>query len=116
MGIDIMNKIEKLIQQRESAEAIVAELNKQIEQEKEKDWRYHGDEMKLYCNEYKDDKIEICSPYTDWNLTKENYNKNSKKTIVYIETNGLDEFNLNMESAKQLCNYLQEKIKFLEEN
>ena len=110
------NRIEELEKQLKNYEDAVKIIELELEQEKEKDWRYHGDEMKLYCNEYKDDKIEICSPYIDWNLTKENYNKSSKNTIVYIETNGLDEFNLNMESAKQLCNYLQEKIKFLEES
>lgn len=113
-----MKKLDELLQKEKEMKEALLNLQNEIQEEKNSDWRYSEDKMILSCSNWESDIITLESYYNSWNDTKEELVASATPDelgILNIECS-IDGVGLNLPDVKKLIDYLQEKVDFLEDN
>lgn len=111
-----MKKLDELLQKEKEMKEALLNLQNEIQEEKNSDWRFSEDKMVLSCCDWKSDTLTLESNHDSWNTTKEELLTSStpdKIGILNVDCT-TDGVGLNLPDVKKLIDYLQEKVDFLE--
>lgn len=112
-SVDLEKEILEVEGQLEFAKSMIPEWEKKLEifkrEYEEKNWMNTGHE-KVF------DGLELCANYNTWEATKERYkNDNNIGVFCYVDKDNSSDDGLTIKDAKDLIEYLQQKIDYLEE-